>query len=117
MLSEPVSAQEEGGLILIFMGGATGGSIDVEDRMFESLFLLTLIKVLFINEFRVAFAMTKPSTLSIRVTAGRGGRILCMKVLSGVELWTGQKKFALGASMAIVVAMLIAVCVGATSAG
>ena len=46
MLSEPVSAQEEGGLIFIFMGGATGGSVEVEDRMFENLFSLTLIKVL-----------------------------------------------------------------------
>ena len=40
-----------------------------------------------------------------------------MKVLSGVELWTGQKNFALGASMAIVVAMFVAVFEGATSAG
>ena len=46
MLSEPVSAQEEGGLIFIFMGGVTGGSVDVEDRMFEKLFSLTLIQVL-----------------------------------------------------------------------
>jgi hypothetical protein len=31
MLSEPVSAQEEGELVLIFMGGATNGSEEVKD--------------------------------------------------------------------------------------
>jgi hypothetical protein len=51
MLSEPVSAQEEGGLIFIFMGGATGGSVDVEDRMFENLFSLTLLMKVVLHLF------------------------------------------------------------------
>ena len=33
-------------VILIFMCGATGGSVDVKDRMFEGLFSLTLSKFL-----------------------------------------------------------------------
>jgi hypothetical protein len=60
MLSEPVSAQEEGGLIFIFMGGATGGSVDVKDRMFESLFSLTLIKVLFNFVLSISFVLLAP---------------------------------------------------------
>jgi hypothetical protein len=46
MLSEPVSAQEVGGAILIFMFGAVGIGAGSEERvLFELLFLLTLIKV------------------------------------------------------------------------
>jgi hypothetical protein len=60
MLSEPVSAQEEGGLILMFMGGATGGSVVVKDRMFESLFSLTLIKVLFNFVLSISFVLLAP---------------------------------------------------------
>ena len=60
MLSEPVSAQEKGGLIFIFMGGATGGSVDVKDRMFESLFSLTLIKVLFNFVLSISFVLLAP---------------------------------------------------------
>ncbi len=61
--------------------------------------------------------MTKPSTLSVRVASGRGSGILCMEVLSGVELWAAQEKFAAGASMAVVVAMLVAVLENTTMSG
>jgi Ni,Fe-hydrogenase I cytochrome b subunit len=42
--------------------------------------------------------------------------ILGIEVLSGVELWAAQEKLALGASMTVVVAMLITVLKGTTSA-
>jgi hypothetical protein len=62
MLSEPVSAQEVGGggLILIFMCGATGGSVDVKDRMFEGLFSLTLSKFLFKFLLSWSFMLLSP---------------------------------------------------------
>ena len=40
-----------------------------------------------------------------------------MEVLSGVELWAAQEKFAVRVSMAVVVAMLITVLESTTSAG
>jgi hypothetical protein len=60
MLSEPVSAQEEGGVILIVMGGATGESVEGKDRMVEDLFSLTLIKVLFNFVLSMSFVLLSP---------------------------------------------------------
>ena len=60
MLSEPVSAQEEGGVILIVMGGATGESVEGKDRMVEDLFSLTLTKVLFNFLLSMSFVLLAP---------------------------------------------------------
>ncbi len=47
MLSDPVSAHEEGDCILIIVSGATGIGIEVEERVwFEIVFSLTLSKVI-----------------------------------------------------------------------
>ena len=87
MLSEPVSAQEEGGFILIFITGVTCEENEIEDRVF--LMLFPLISNFFspLIFFLVPpGAATRPSTLDSSVPSGGVRRVHGSFLLSGIFL-------------------------------